>query len=297
MDPEVLEIYRRAGRIASDARNWAAETIEPGMRLRDLQEGVEERIRAAGALPSFPAQTSRNSIAAHYCSSPTDDARYEEGDLVKIDIGAHIDGYPVDTGVSVDLSSDGRWKTLIAAASDALDAAIATVGNGVPVGTVGTAIESTIRSAGFEPIMNLSGHGLARWELHAPPQIPNHSQNGGPKLKTGMIFAIEPFTTTGAGFVEDDGVAEIFRLERPARPSNKLFAPMMEALDEWHGLPVAMRYFTHLPRKPVERTITELVKQGVMHAYAPLVEVSDAYVGWREHTIYLGEHGPEVITA
>lgn len=297
MDLETLEIYRRAGRIAADARNWAADVIKPGMLLRELQEGVEKRIRDAGALPSFPAQTSRNSIAAHYCSSPSDQSRYEEGDLVKIDIGAHIDGYPVDTGVSVDLSSDGRWRTLIGAASDALDAAIATVGDGVSVGTVGTEIEKAIRSAGFEPIMNLSGHGLARWELHATPQIPNHAQKGGPKLKKGMIFAIEPFTTTGAGFVEDDGEAEIFRLERPPRPSNKLFAPMIEALDAWHGLPVAMRYFTDLPRKPVERTIAELVRQGVMHEYAPLVEVSGAFVGWREHTVYLGEDGPEVITA
>lgn len=297
MNHETLEIYRRAGRIASDARNWAAEAIKPGMLQRELQEGIEERIKAAGALPSFPAQTSRNNIAAHYCSSTTDQTRYEEGDLVKIDLGAHIDGYPVDTGVAVDLSADGRWRTLIAAASDALDAAIATVGDGVPVGKVGTAIEDTIRSAGFEPIMNLSGHGLARWELHATPQIPNHAQKGGTKLKTGMIFAIEPFTTTGAGFVEDDGRPEIFRLERPPRPSNKLFQPMLDALDEWNGLPVAMRYFSDLPRKPVERTIVELVKQGVMHAYAPLVEVSDAFVGWKEHTIYLGEDGPEVITA
>lgn len=296
MDPEVLEIYRRAGRIASAARNWAAETIKPGMKLRDLQEGVEERIRAAGALPSFPAQTSRNEIAAHYCSSPGDETRYETGDLVKIDIGAHIDGYPVDTGVSVDLSSDGRWKTLIAAASNALDAAIATVAEGVAVGTIGTEIENAIRATGFEPIMNLSGHGLARWELHSTPQIPNHSQNGGPRLRKGMIFAIEPFSTTGAGFVEDSGKAEIFRLEHPPRPSNKLFQPMMDALDGWHGLPVALRYFNDLPRKPVERTIAELVRQGVMHAYAPLVEVSGAYVGWCEHTIYLGEDGPEVIT-
>lgn len=297
MDPQILEIYRRAGRIASDARNWAAETIKPGMRLRDLQEGVEERIRAEGALPSFPAQTSRNNIAAHYCSSPTDETVYEEGDLVKIDLGAHIDGYPVDTGVSVDLSSDGRWKTLIAAASDALDAAIATVGDGVTVGAVGTEIEAAIRRAGFEPIMNLSGHGLSRWELHSTPQIPNHAQKGGPKLKTGMIFAVEPFSTTGEGYVEDEGKAEIFRLERPPHPSNKLFAPMMEALDEWHGLPVAMRYFKDLPRKPVERTIAELINQRVMHGYAPLVEISGAFVGWKEHTIYLGEDGPEVITA
>ena len=297
MNPETLEIYRRAGKIASDARNWAAETIKPGMLLRELQEGIEERMRDAGAQPSFPAQTSRNNIAAHYCSSTTDETRYEEGDLVKIDLGAHIDGYPVDTGVSVDLSSDGRWKKLIAAASDALDAAIAKVADGVTVGEVGTAIDETIRDAGFQPIVNLSGHGLARWELHSTPQIPNHAQPGGPKLETGMIFAIEPFSTTGQGYVRDAGRPEIFRLERPPRPSNKIFQPLMDALDEWHGLPVAFRYFSHLPRKPVERTIVELIKQGAMHAYAPLVEISNAFVGWKEHTIYLGEDGPEVITA
>jgi methionyl aminopeptidase len=297
LNPEILETYRRAGRIASDARNWAAATIAPGMPLRDLQEGVEERIRAAGALPSFPAQTSRNHIAAHYCSSTTDKTRYEEGDLVKIDIGAHIDGYPVDTGVSVDLSPNGIWKNLVAAASDALEAAIAAVADGVTVGAVGTAIDDTIRAAGFQPIVNLSGHGLARWELHSTPQIPNHAQAGGPKLKTGMIFAIEPFATPGAGYVRDSGKPEIFRLESPPRPSNKIFQPLMDALDEWHGLPVAFRYFWRLPRKPVERTIVELINQGVMHAYAPLVEISNAFVGWKEHTIYLGEDGPEVITA
>jgi methionyl aminopeptidase len=295
--PEILEIYRRAGRIAADARNWAAETIRPGMLVRELQEKIEERIFDSGAMPSFPAQTSRNNIAAHYCSSPTDETRYEAGDLVKIDIGAHIDGYPVDTGVSVDLSEDRRWSTLIAAASDALDAAIATVSDGVTVGKVGTAIDETIRKAGFQPIVNLSGHGLDRWQLHALPQIPNHSQPGGPKLKTGMIFAIEPFSTTGAGYVRDNGRAEIFRLEAKPRPSNKLYAPVMEALDAWNGLPVAYRYFSLLPRKPLERTFAELVRQGVMQPYSPLVEVSGAFVGWKEHTIYLGEDGPEVITA
>jgi methionine aminopeptidase len=71
----------------------------------------------------------------------------------------------------------------------------------------------------------------------------------------------------------------------------------MEALEAWNGLPVAYRYFSLLPRKPLERTFAELVRQGVMQPYAPLVEVSGAFVGWKEHTIYLGEEGPEVITA
>lgn len=297
MDSDVLEIYRRAGRIAAGVRNWAAEAIEPGMLARDLQAGIEKRICDAGAQPSFPAQTSRNTIAAHYCSAPGDETRYEAGDLVKIDIGAHIDGYPVDTGVAVDLSGDGRWQPMIDAAADALDSAIDMVADGVNVGRIGEVVEKTIKEAGFRPIVNLAGHGLARWTLHAPPQIPNNAQSGGPALRTGMMFAIEPFATTGDGYVEDDGKAQIFRLARRPSPSNKISPIVLEAIDQWNGLPIAYRYFAQLPRKPLERTFKELVRQGAMQQFPPLVEVSGAHVGWKEHTVYLGPDGPEVITA
>ena len=70
MDTHELAAYREAGRIASDCRNWASAQVRPGLLLRELQEGIEARIRDAGALPSFPAQTSRNEIAAHYCAFP-----------------------------------------------------------------------------------------------------------------------------------------------------------------------------------------------------------------------------------
>ena len=121
----------------------------------------------AGALPSFPAQTSRNEIAAHYCASPSDRTQFKSGDLVKIDLGAHIDGYPVDTGVSVDLSPAGRWADIIGVAGAALDAAIAAVKDGEAVGAVGTAIGDLIDGRGYKPIYNLAGHGLGRWQLHS----------------------------------------------------------------------------------------------------------------------------------
>ena len=184
--------------------------VRPGLLLRELQEGIEARIRDAGALPSFPAQTSRNEIAAHYCASPSDRTQFKSGDLVKIDLGAHIDGYPVDTGVSVDLSPDGRWADIIGVAGAALDAAIAAVKDGEAVGAVGTAIGDLIDGRGYKPIYNLAGHGLGRWQLHSGFQIPNSAQRGGPRLRQGMIFAIEPFVTTGEGYVVDGGKAEVF---------------------------------------------------------------------------------------
>src|SRR6185369_18061664 len=108
MDPQALDSFRKAGRIASECREWAKEHIRPGVPIRTVLETVESMIRERGAEPGFPAQSSRNFVAAHYCSSPEDEQRYEEGDCVKVDIGVHVDGYIADTAASVDLSADGR---------------------------------------------------------------------------------------------------------------------------------------------------------------------------------------------
>ncbi|MBT7466776.1 MAG: type II methionyl aminopeptidase [Chloroflexi bacterium] len=292
-----LETLREAGKIASNARNWAAETIKPGYLLRDLQEGMETMIREAGALPPFPSQTSRNKIAAHYCSSPTDNSRFEENDLVKIDVGAHIDGLIVDTGVSADLSEDQRWKSMIGAASNALDAAISMCLPNVEVEDIGERVEEVITKAGFKPVMNLTGHGLGKYTLHDQPQIPNARIGLEGSLEAGSIFAIEPFATSGRGYIKDDGKAEVFMLERPPKPSNKIDAEAFTEIESWRGLPIARRYFNDLPKKPFERTLKELIKQGAMREYPPLIEVTGHHVGWKEHSIWLGPMGPEILTA
>ena len=116
----------------------------------------------------------------------------------------------MDTGVSVDLSPASRWADIIGVAGAALDAAIAAVKDGEAVGAVGTAIGDLIDGRGYKPIYNLAGHGLGRWQLHSGFQIPNSAQRGGPRLRQGMIFAIEPFVTTGEGYVVDGGKAEVF---------------------------------------------------------------------------------------
>ena len=222
LDDTALENYRRAGRIASECRSWAIEHIRPGATIRSVLEGVESLIRERGAEPGFPAQSSRNHVAAHYCSSPEDEQVYEEGDCVKVDIGVHVDGYIADTATTVDLSTDGRWTPLIKASSDALAAAIATVGVGVPVGEVGAAIERTITGAGFEPVRNLTGHGLQRWKVHTAPQIPNYGERGGGILKSGTVCAIEPFACTGEGYITERGKSEVFMMVRPPRKAKGL---------------------------------------------------------------------------
>ncbi|MEM7311192.1 MAG: type II methionyl aminopeptidase [Planctomycetota bacterium] len=297
MDTHALDCHRRAGRIASECRNWAAENIKPGVKVRTILETIESMIRERGAEPGFPAQSSRNSVAAHYCSSPEDELQYEEGDCVKVDLGVHVDGYICDTATTVDLSDDGRWSPLCQASRDALAAAIATVEDGVSVGDIGAAVERTILSAGFQPVRNLTGHGLGRWKVHTPPQIPSYADRGGGRLREGMVFAIEPFACNGRGMIRERGKAEVFMMVRPPRKAKGLDREVLRAIDAWRGLPIARRYFRHLERDAVEDTLQKLARQGSLMRYPPLVEEEDVMVAQTEHSIFLGPDGVEILTA
>ena len=296
VDKQALECFRKAGRIASECREWAKLNIQPGVTIRHVLETVEEKIRERGAEPGFPAQSSRNSIAAHYCSGIDDEQRYEEGDCVKVDIGVHVDGYIADTAATVDLSRDKRWTVLIEASRSALAAAIATVGDGVPVGELGGAIERTILKAGYQPVRNLTGHGLGRWKVHTPPQIPNYAERGGGTLKQGMVFAIEPFASTGKGYIREAGKAEVFMLVRPPRNAKGLDKDVLKSIERWRGLPIARRYFREFDPALVDDTLAKLARQGSLVRYPPLVEDDGTMVAQYEHSLYLGPEGVEILT-
>ena len=292
-----LDCYRRAGRIASECREWARTSIRPDVSIRSVLETIEAMIRERGAEPGFPAQSSRNCVAAHYCSSPDDEQAYAEGDCVKVDIGVHVDGYVADTAATVDLSTDGRWEKLIDASRNALAAAIATVRDGVEVGEIGRAIERTILAAGYQPVRNLTGHGLGRWKVHTPPQIPNYGERGGGYLRQGMVFAIEPFATNGRGYIRESGKAEVFMMVRPPTRAKGLDRDVLRVIESWRGLPIARRYFDGIAREVVEETLTKLARQGSLVRYPPLVEEPGAMVAQYEHSLYLGPEGVEILTA
>jgi methionyl aminopeptidase len=297
MDAEGLQRTREAGKIAARCREWARGAVRPGVTLRSVLETIEDMIRASGGQPAFPAQTSRNEIAAHYCSPPEDSTVYAEGDVVKVDLGVHVDGWIADTACTIDLSPDGRWKSLVQASADALAAAIATVGDGVAVGDVGAAVERTITRAGFEPVRNLTGHGLDRWKVHVAPQVPNYAERGAGRFRVGSVVAIEPFASTGKGFIHEAGKAEVFMLVRPPRNTKGVDKDVLKAIMAWRGLPIARRYFSEFERAVVDDTLTKLARQGSLVRYPPLVEQPGTMVAQTEHTLYLGPDGVEIITA
>jgi len=296
VDQTALECHRKAGRIAAQCREWARANIQPGVTIRHILETVEYMIRQEGAEPGFPAQSSRNHVAAHYCSAPGDEQAYEEGDCVKVDIGVHVDGYIADTACTVDLSEDRRWTPLVKASEDALAAAIANVEPGRPVGEIGAAIERTIMAAGFQPVRNLTGHGLARWKVHTAPQIPNYGERGGGRIQPGCVIAIEPFASTGRGMIHEAGRAEVFMMVGPPRKAKGLDKDVLRAIQDWRGLPIARRYFRDLDPEALEDTISKLTKQGSLMRYPPLVEKEGVMVAQTEHSMYVSADGVEILT-
>ena len=293
MTAEVLAALREAGRVAAVAREMGARLIVPGAPLREVCEAVEDEIRRRGAGLAFPAQTSRNHVAAHYCPPPEDETVYAEGDLAKLDIGVQVDGWVVDTAATVDLGDRGR---LVDAARHALEAAIAAAGPGVPIRRVSAAIESTLRAHGARPMKNLCGHHVGRWTVHSPPPIPNSPDGAEDRLTVGAVLAIEPFATDGLGLVVEQGPPEVFRLPPEREDGAPLDPDLLAAIAAMRGLPFSRRDLKAFPRSRVEEALAAMLAGGRLAAYAPLVEASGRMVAQAEHTLYVGPEGVEVLT-
>ena len=295
---DTLKTLKRAGQIAREVREIGARLIVPGATLREVCETVESEIERRGGKPAFPTQTSLNEVAAHDCPAPEDTRTYKAGDLAKLDIGVHIDGWVVDTATTVNVGGTGNGR-LIEAARQALSAAVQACRPGIPVKDVSAAIERAITSAGFAPLDNLCGHGVGHYVVHAPPAITNTARGAEGRLPTRGVIAIEPFATDGGTRSGTRGAAEVFRLLPSASDRLGEFGvpkDLATALLSWRGLPIARRYFRSFGNELVAEIFKKLEKARLLHAYPPLVALSGRPVAQAEHSVYLGPEGVVQLT-
>jgi methionyl aminopeptidase len=292
-----LDKLRLSGRISATALAHGRKLMVPGARLEDIQREVERVIREMGGEPCFPAQMSRNHIAAHYCSPPGDATTIQPGDIVKLDCGAHVDGYVTDNATTVDLR-DGEDSLLCTASRMALENAIAVMGPGASLTEVGRQIETTIESLGFKPVRNLCGHGVARYTIHCAPSVPNYADGKAPRLRPNMTVACEPFASDGKGMIDVDGKAEVFMLRRDVRPKDNLPAEVVKAMEATDGLPFArrdlVRWLGSLQKG--EDAMKLLRKKDLLDEYPPLCERPGVRIAQFEHTVFIHEDGAEVLT-
>jgi methionyl aminopeptidase len=290
MDTDVLEKYRRAGRILAEVLAEAGPRVEPGITLLDVANFVEDLIRSKGAKPAFPCNISLDRNAAHYTPSPRDASCFGEN-MVKLDVGVHVDGYIADSAITIDLSGHDK---LVEASSVALQAALEIIGPGTSTAQIGVVIEQAITGYGYKPVYNLTGHGLSRYLAHDEPAVPNKAMEKGTILKEGDVIAIEPFATNGSGRISEAQINEIYGLStmRPVRlPAARNL--LKEISLEYRTLPFARRW---LKGERAEYALMQLLRSGSVHTYPVLWEVEGARVSQAEHTVVVLENGCEVIT-
>ncbi len=295
MDDTARNCYIRAGDIASQVRSQAVEMIKEGNLLLDVAEFAEAEIIRMGGKPAFPVNLAIDSVAAHYTPHSGDPLEFEAGQVVKLDLGAHVDGYIADTAITVEVGTE-QWKGLIDASADALNAVLDSLRPGIMVRDIGTMVEQIIRSGGFEPISNLSGHSLEKFSLHAGISVPNISDSSGDDIKPGMAVAIEPFATNGVGRVAGRKSGNIYKLLRMKHMQDPELDKLVHDIHaEFNYLPFPERWVAKQVDRP-EKKLKKLLRHGIVATYPILSEVKGGLVSQMEHTILMTPDGAIITT-
>lgn len=212
---EEIKMLREGGRRLAAVIQEVAALARPGATTKELDDLARKLIEEGGDRPSFlnySPDGARRPYPASSCISINEEVIHgipnehpktlKEGDIVGVDVGlCHKDLY-TDSAVTVAVGYvDDVAKKLIQTAENALTAGIASARVGNYIGDVSVAIEAAITNGGFSVAKDLCGHGVGR-KVHEDPFVPNEGVRGeGPKLRPGMVIAIEPMVNEGTGEV------------------------------------------------------------------------------------------------
>ncbi|HZD33421.1 MAG TPA: type I methionyl aminopeptidase [Candidatus Angelobacter sp.] len=200
-----IEKMRRSGRIVRQVLDGVKDMIAPGLTTMDLERAAERMIKDAGAKPAFKGYydypcvlcTSLNNEIVH--GIPSEKRVLKAGDIVSIDTGVVLDGYYGDAAITVPVGGElaPELQKLLDVTRDSLYRGIEAARIGNTVGDVGAAVQKLVEANGFSVVREFVGHGIGT-KLHEEPQVPNYGMPGsGPKLRDGMVLAIEPMVNVG----------------------------------------------------------------------------------------------------
>ena len=210
-----IDRMRRAGRVVAEILDALAAAVAPGVTTWDLDQLAERLIKEKGARSAFKGY---RGFPAVLCASinhevvhgiPSRSRKLAEGDLMKLDFGVSIEGFYGDAARTVPVGKvSDEARRLSEATRESLEAAIRTIRPGNRVGDIGHAVQSHVEPLGFSVVRDFVGHGIGT-QLHEEPQVPNYvdKKNENPRLKEGMVLAVEPMVNAGTEAVDvlDDG--------------------------------------------------------------------------------------------
>ncbi len=203
--PGEIEKMRRSGRIVRQVLETVKALVAPGVSTMDLERAAEKKIRELGAKPAFKGYydypcvlcTSVNQEVVH--GLPSESRVLKDGDIVSIDCGVVLDGYYGDSAITVPVGEkvSAEMRKLLEVTEQSLQRGIDAMRVGNTIGDIGAAVPEIVEANGFSVVREFVGHGVGT-KLHEDPQVPNYGVRGhGPKLREGMVLAIEPMVNAG----------------------------------------------------------------------------------------------------
>lgn len=290
MEEEVKQQYIEAGEVIQKARKKARKEAEPGKNLKKIAETIEQLIRNEGLEPAFPVNMSVNEEAAHYTPSNDENRVLKEDDVLKIDIGAHSEGYIADTALTVNPS--GKYTEQVEAVEKVLKEALGFIEPGKTVGEFGSYVEDQVPD-GLTPVVNLTGHSLGHYTQHAGLSIPNVSNTNEYTFEKGDAVAIEPFLSMGSGKVANGKDGNIYKLES-TQARGRGSRQVIKKAKKFNGLPFTDRWMDLEGKEKF--AFKRLVKSGQIHSYPVLKDTGNVFQA--EHTVLIGEgeDGENIVT-
>jgi len=293
-----LEKQQHACKIAREIREEMRRTVKEGMPIIDICERVEGMTREKGGKPAFPCNVSVNEIAAHYTSSPNDKQTIPERAVVKVDIGVHVDGFIADTATTVCFHPE--YVDMVKTAEEALEKAVEILRPGLSMTRFGKEIQKVIKTRGYKPVSNLTGHLIRRYIIHAGKSLPNVFNLSASRLKEGEVYGVEPFVTvTGAaGRVEELREAHIFRYSKHKSLKNPYAKQILKYIRKnFLTLPFTERWLNKFASSSsYKNAFSELLSSKSVISYPVFVEASRNVVAQAEYTIMIVKDGCVVLT-
>jgi methionyl aminopeptidase len=269
INSDYLTDYRQAAETHRQVRQWAQKSIKPGQTLTEIANGIEDSVRRLlghdglsegdGIIAGmgFPLGLNLDEIAAHYSPNAGNKIVLQQNNVMKIDIGVHVNGRIVDSAWT--MAFDPMYDNLLAAVKDACHTGVREAGIDVRLGELGGYIQETMESYECEingtiypikPIRGLNGHTILPYSIHGTKSVPSIKTNDTTKMEEGDVFAIEPFGSTGNGRVYDQGEVSHYALRSDAPQVDLRLSSAKSLLNvikkNFSTLPFCRRYLDRL---------------------------------------------------
>ncbi|KAA6399017.1 MAG: putative Methionine aminopeptidase 2B [Streblomastix strix] len=321
LNADIYNDFRQAAEAHRQLRAFTRQSLKPGVKLYDWVVDLEQRGRnILGEMDNshtrvghaFPTGLSLNNVAAHYTPNPGDNRILQNNDVIKVDIGIHVNGHIIDSAFS--MCFDEQFQPLVEASREGTYTGLRESGVDARLREIGASIEETIRSyevkvgkktLKIKPVSECRGHQVGDYLVHVGNTVPTTKKQCSAqiKMKEGEIYAIETYATTGSGHASNqDDCSHYMMVPNAIEQSQNFRDPKAKEL-----LNFINEHFTTLawcPRwlyewgaqKDYQMQLRTLLACGFIRDYPPMADVEGSYVTQHEHTVAIKPTAKEIFS-